>query len=794
MDTASSRSTRAFSFDAAAVVALTATVALAGLIAIPSSNLPFLATKVSLLAVGGIFALALYILARLVRQNIILPPVTLLGALWLVPVAYLLSALFSGAGIERAFFGNELEVDTAGFLVLVSLVATLAALVLRRRSDFVLSYRILGTGFFLAIAAQIAFVAIAQWSPTTVAATTTLVGSFVDLGMFAGLGASIMLLALRFVTVSARMRIAVWAGLAVSLFLVAVANASTVWVLTGLIALGLFIEAVMRRRPSGDESDLEGVEVMAAMPEDRASASPSSLAAPLAVLAIALFFLIGGSTIGASLASSLSANSLDVRPSWQATFDIGSHTYASAPLFGTGPNTFGESWLMHRDRSLNETPFWTVDFMSGIGYIPTSFVTVGAIGALAWIVFLASFLVVGTRFLLFRAPQDPFIRFVSLSSFIGALYLFALMAVASPGPFLIALGFLLAGTFASTIRHGAGSMEWGVAFARSPRIGFVIVFVLTLVLLGSVLAMYTVVERYLAMASYVGAANALSAGNLDEADRRASQSILFSPTDEAYRLDAAVGVARLRAIAADDTLTEQQARESFQSVLQETIASGLTATQLNERDYRNWVQLGNVYGNVASLGIEGAYDNAKTAYARARELNPTNPSLPFILAQLEIAGKKPAEAEALLTEAITLKRNYTEAIFLLSQLEVQLGKAREALEAAEAAAYLAPREPGVLFQVGILRLGTGATDGGIAALKEAVAIDPNYANAHFFLAVAYATKKDFASAITELEAVAAISPENRTAVAGYLDSLRTNKNPFPPTLSVTPVPEPTPAP
>ncbi|MFV0972323.1 tetratricopeptide repeat protein, partial [Klebsiella pneumoniae] len=101
---------------------------------------------------------------------------------------------------------------------------------------------------------------------------------------------------------------------------------------------------------------------------------------------------------------------------------------------------------------------------------------------------------------------------------------------------------------------------------------------------------------------------------------------------------------------------------------------------------------GNVYQSVVSLKIEGSYDAAKAAYDRAIALNPTNPTLPFALAQLEIAQGNAVAAEEALISAIGLKRDYTEAILMLSQLQVQQGKAREALEAAEAAAYFAPNE------------------------------------------------------------------------------------------------------
>jgi tetratricopeptide (TPR) repeat protein len=162
-----------------------------------------------------------------------------------------------------------------------------------------------------------------------------------------------------------------------------------------------------------------------------------------------------------------------------------------------------------------------------------------------------------------------------------------------------------------------------------------------------------------------------------------------------------------------------------------------------------------------------------------------------VLAQLEIANKNGPAAEADLTQAITLKRDYTQAIFLLSQLEVQMGKAKEALQAAEAAAYFAPTDPTILFQVGLLRLGTGDTDGAIAALAAATRANPSYANAHFYLAVALSAKKDYTNAINELNAVGALSAENAAAVKAYITALAAGKNPFPvTTLNTRPVAEP----
>ncbi len=771
---------RRFSFDIATTIAVLGSVVLASVAFIPAANIPFVFTKVSILAIGTLVTLVLYILARLTRGNAIVPPLPLLGALWLIPLAYLLSALFSGVGLSAGFFGTDIEIDTLGFVLILTALATLTALSFRRVPSLKLAFKVGGILLGAVVVVQAVVFIVSRIAPTKVSATTNIVGSFSDLGMVVGLAITVALLALRFLKLAPRVRLALYICGGLGLLALAVVNSTIVWALVVLVAFGLFIEAIMKNRAPGDDSDLDGVALMLAENEQEVGEGHSrSLVAPLVTLAIGLFFLIGGSTIGNAVVNAFGANVIDVRPSWTSTFDVGSHTYASSPVFGSGPGTFGSQWLKFRDRALNDTVFWNIDFGTGVGYIPTSFVTTGVVGALAWIGFLGLFLFLGLRMLLLRSPKDPFVRFASMASFTGFMYVVALAILAVPGPIVLVLGFILAGLFISTMRYGEQAREWGIIFTRSPRVGFVIVFGLTLLLLASILATYVVIERYLASVAYNEASIALAAGKYESADAAINRSILFAPTDRAYQVAAAIGIARMREIAADDTLGASEAQQRFQTALSKAIQDALAATKMNPNNYQNWVMLGNVYGIVVPLKIEGAYDNAKTAYDRAIALNPTNPSLLYVLAQLEIAQGNGIAAEGVLIQTITLKRDYTQAIFLLSQLMVQLGKAKEALQAAEAAAYFAPNDPTVIFQVGILRSANGDNAGAIAALARSVELNPQYANARFFLGVMYAISGDYAKAIKELETVAAISPENAEAVASDLATLRAGKNPFP---------------
>jgi cytochrome c-type biogenesis protein CcmH/NrfG len=244
-------------------------------------------------------------------------------------------------------------------------------------------------------------------------------------------------------------------------------------------------------------------------------------------------------------------------------------------------------------------------------------------------------------------------------------------------------------------------------------------------------------------------------------------------------------------IAGDTSLTPTQAQQEFQTALTQSIQAATEATKLGPGNYQNWAVLGSVYETVVPLKIDGAYDNAKDAYTHAVTLSPTDPTLEYTLAQLEIQQGNNAAAEADLNQAISLKPDYTQAIFLLSQLEVQEGKAKDALQAAEAALYFDPSDPTVLFQVGLLRSANGDTAGAIQALTQAIQINPQYANAHFFLAVLYAEQNQFPQALTQLQAVSGLSTANATAVAPDIAALQANKNPFPASqLGALGVPQP----
>ncbi|MFA7302354.1 MAG: tetratricopeptide repeat protein [Candidatus Paceibacterota bacterium] len=762
------------------VWALIATLFASTVLATPFLSAPLMTTKAFLLAEGAIITLVLFIAARFSRGSVIVPPLALVGALWLPVLAYALSTAFSGVPLATALWGTALEVDTLGFMIAAATLGTLTALVLRRVEHYQTFLRA-GAGAFVVVAVlQLLIVIVGQLAPQTISPAFSLVGSFEDLAYLLGLGVTGVLVTVRFVELSLRSRRALVVATVIALFLLAIANSTIVWIMVALVSLGLFIESAMMRKSVVDEDDLDNVSLM-----DESSlgtdSGARSVTLPLPVLAVAIFFLVGGALSGA-LANALHVNVVSVSPSWQSTLAIAQKTYSAAPIFGTGPGTFGVEWLKHRDPSLNTTVFWNTDFRAGIGFIPTSFVTTGLLGALCWILFFGLFVVLGLRTLISRTPHDPSVRYAAVLSFVMTAYLFVIAVFALPGAVILALTFVCAGLFTSTMRFAEQGRQRGLIFSRSPRLGFVVVFSLTLLMFASVVVAYALVERYLAVLSLTNAQVAFSKGDVAKAEQDVQSAISFAPSSAAYQAQADIAIVRLGQIAASTTMPATVAQQAFQATLSTGINAAITATRLAPSEYQTWLALGNLYAQAVPLNVSGAYESAKTAYDKAQALNPTSPEILYVVAQLNIAHKDFAAAKADLKSAIALKQDYLDAIFLLSQLEVQSGNVKEALDAAVSAAYFAPNDPNVRFQVGVLRAASGDYAGAVVELSAAVAVNKQFANARYFLAAVYAKQSNFAGAIEELQEIAALSAENTSAVAPLITALEAGRNPFPANL------------
>ncbi len=756
-----------------------ATIFLGVVTFIPSSSVPFLYTKTSLFVLGGAVVFVVYALIQLLRGSITLPRLLTVGILWLVPIAYVLSALFSSTPTSVTVFGNVLESDTLVFIVLAAFFATLGAVLVRNIKQYKLLYR---AGIVLTvsvIALQVVLLVISLFAKTYINSNVSIVGSFYDLGILSGFAVIAILFMYRFMDTTLRTQKILRVVLFIELLFIAISNSTTTWILVAIIATCLLVERIIQHKSFNENTTEEFVNDIFSMPIEETVKNTTSnskkarLIAPAVVLITSVVFIVGGSSI---MSGVWSVNS--VRPSFESTMSIGSQVYGQSYVFGSGPNTFGQDWLSFRDSRLNATQFWNTNFVNGVGFIPTSFVTTGIVGIIAWIAFLAFFVFFGIRALIFRRTNDESINRIAFVVFVGAIYFLTEFIFVVPGPAIIIFGFVIVGLFVSILKYFEPQKERVILFSKNTKTGIIAIVSIIAVIVATTLIAYFVVESYIARVEMLRAQNALVIGDLQGADIAINKSLLTAQTDGAYRTKVAIGIAYIQKIEKDTKKPTKETRNKLQAVLTQTIASGNAAIQLNPNSFDNWYSLGNAYKSVISIGAPGAYKAAMDSYKTAQKLNPTSPIVPFILAQISVSNKSYKEAEGFLNDTMSLKGDYAPAFLLYSQVEAVLGKTKNALKAAESAASLAPNNPVVLFQVGVLKQNLGDFTGAIESLSKSVKISPKYANARYFLAIAYAHNKEYKKALTQLKSIASMSSSNAKSVKKYISVLKNGNNPF----------------
>lgn len=705
-----------------------------------------------------------FVLARIRDQVLTVPRNLILAAVWLVPIAYLTSSLFATGGLM--LFGERLHVDSAGFVLVGALALSLAALTLRSETRTLgLFVTMLGSALVLTLLEIVLFL----WGRALVdnglvLQSFSLIGSLNDLAVFFGLIIVFALLSLILLPATLLTRTALWLSLTASAFFLGVVNLTVLWWIVGAFALACFVYSVSVPYVTASRATTPDV---------------GATAGSLAILALAALFLFGSDAFTGYLAQTFNVGELDVRPSWGATMDMGKEVYRDHALLGNGPGTFMKLWAHYMPAEINSTLFWQTDFDFGIGLIPTAALTSGILGALAWVLFLGAFLWYGVRYILFLRSSDRVgvAEYLRITSFVSAAYLWAIAIIQVPSPVITLYAFLLTGAFVASLTFGREARTpFVVVFRDNPRVGFLLTLVLTVLFLASVAGVFSVSQRFIAERHAVQAMVAGNGGDLDTADREITRAIELNATDVYYRLASNVTMVRIQRLLAENKPPEE-VRAQFEQFLAQAIANATKAAELDGTDYQNWVNLGGIYQNIIPLGIEGAADSANAAFTRALELRPNTPTV--LLAQASIARSRGnnAEARPLVERAISMRNQYTDAIFLLAQIQIEENKVEEAERSVQAATLFEPNNPVAFFQLGLLRYSMGKFPNAIQAFEQAVALNEVYANARYFLGLSYWQTKQGAKALAQFEKVRETNPDNAELVS-IIENLRMNRDPF----------------
>ncbi len=385
-------------------------------------------------------------------------------------------------------------------------------------------------------------------------------------------------------------------------------------------------------------------------------------------------------------------------------------TYSSNT--GTGPGTYLFDFAQFHDAALNETDFWNTRFDRASSHVLTLLPTLGVLG-----VTLLSLFVL---FLLLRSVHQvvkPRSREAWLESFVHL----------TPWLILVISAFLVSWNMTLTISFGFFSgllisqvmrPEAGRSFDRSPGAALVCSFFflcLTLVLLVGV---FLTTERYAAEIAFAKAVKLDRAGmDLQEVVTQLDRATTLNKYHDTYDRNLAEALLlrvgeELSSVSSIETLTPESA-QYVQALIAASVNAATQATTLSPNNVLNWLTRGMVYRELVPVMGE-ASDFAIESYTKATELESVNPSNWVELGKTYLVA---AEAVRPLT---------------LAQDEAAATQAQSTL-----ADYLTQAE---------------------SAFQKAIELKPNYAPAHFQLALTYVAQGRLDDAVAKMESVAAYNP------------------------------------
>jgi tetratricopeptide (TPR) repeat protein len=740
---------------------------------IPSNIIPFDSAKTVFISIGMILAFIAYMIGVVKTNSISLPKGPLAYTIYLSILSIIISSLTTN-NFSKSFFGQGFELYS-GALVIVFLLTTLFSSKFFEGKNTRIStiYSVLTISYIVVFIFQAmkifggdGFLTLGVFTTTT----SSLLGRWVDFSIFSTVILLLSLFLIRFLGSSGVGKFLSILLFTISGIAVIVTNVINSWVIIFLATL-LFIisETLFSHKNSETKKTIfERIPKLA-----------------LILMIASVFAYFGHNKIGEVVYKVFKINSIEIGLPWQFTLDIGTGTIKESPLFGSGPNRFTYEFLKYKPSSINSTPFWGVEFKSGVGTIPTLFINQGLLGTVLWLVFLAYIIMLAVN-IIRNDKSEGFKKFIIQSSLYITLSLWFINIIYSPSHAVVFITFLFTGILLSQLpkdnkfysvsdfKLGSGSLIKKV----SALLPFVII--LAFVFIGLNYIKKTIAIAYFQRGIAVVTGNQTK-DNIDKSEKYFNTALKWDRYDVYYQALTELTNVKISIIIQDlvrkNTTPTKAEIDSLAALITQGIEFSKKAIAIDSTNYYNYTSMARVSESVSSLNVNGAYENARGAYTEAIKYNPYNPFLYLSIARLDALKGNFDVSKQNIQRALILKPDYLDAVYLLSQVQTQNREINNAIQSTKVAIQIDPSNPVMFFQLGLLYYNNKDYVNAGEAFAKAVSINGQYANAKYFLGLSYAMTGQRQEAIKEFEDLSITNPDNKE-VSFILSNLKSGRSPF----------------
>lgn len=279
--------------------------------------------------------------------------------------------------------------------------------------------------------------------------------------------------------------------------------------------------------------------------------------------------------------------------------------------------------------------------------------------------------------------------------FVLSFYLFIASFFYFTGAVIFLLSLAFTGVFIGLASSGSNE-EVSISFLDDHRKSFFSILLLVLVMVFSAAFSFRYAERFISVSYF---RKALSAATVPSAENYISKALSLYSNDLYLRAYSQIYLLKLNSIAKKGATLSDAEKADLQASFDQAVNSAQMATNYDASNYLNFQQLGSTYQTVGSLGVKDAYGKAVTAYQSASNLNPLNPSLKLAMAGASFVDGKIKEAKDYANAALSLKKDYIDALIILSQMAKSENNGSAALSYAQAALSISPEDKNLMQYV-----------------------------------------------------------------------------------------------
>lgn len=500
---------------------------------------------------------------------------------------------------------------------------------------------------------------------------------------------------------------------------------------------------------------------------------------PMVVFVVLMVVLMSGGSNMARISLPV-----EVGPAFSLSFDVAKESMKNNFFLGSGAASYGYDFSLYRPQEFNLNQLYNLRFYQATGVVFEAISTIGAIGTLALILSLLSFVGASVFLLSVRKEKDK----VYSLGFITAAFIFVIASILgrAEGTMLIFGALVSAVALAIVIRESDSEENFlRLSLKASPKYALALAFIFMVTSAG-VAYLFVFVGKIYVADVYAGSSSRQSQVTEAGSVYKMAQAVRLNKWESKYYTN----IGRQYMVLANDEMLKKEEERNINAVqeyLNASIKAVIYGKDLSPNDVSAVEALAQIYEN-AGMYVTDSLKLAEDNYKRAVELEPNNPEFTLALGKIRLnqaaASKSEDERKNLINEAkdlfkksIEQKNNFAAGYYHLAIVQGVSEELDQAIESMTKAVSLNRNSVDYYFNLARLyqQRGKGDDDKMAESLfQEILKVNDKEINTHFSLAGLYEKMKEKDKAIAEYEKVLELLPADNKDVAEKIRSMVEN--------------------